>query len=256
MAAGEASESLNYKTWVLKVSIHCQGCKRKVKKVLQKIDGVYTTNVDLQEQRVVVTGNVEVETLIKKLVKTGKHAEIWKEEKLKGKEKKFSGKMKNKEEERKLESSQICRVENDNAFNKGERKVSPASNETGSEKRQGDTENEMGQTSEGVGSKKKKRKGQNGNNTGNSAGTASTGVPEGTGSQPHDQTEVAGAGSFFLNMHSRQYSYPYPQEYFPSPMCYVPSSPYTWQHQAVPAPSLMGSFEIFSDENVNGCFVM
>lgn len=28
-----------FQTWVLKVSLHCEGCKRKVKKVLQSIDG-------------------------------------------------------------------------------------------------------------------------------------------------------------------------------------------------------------------------
>ncbi|KAK1264962.1 hypothetical protein QJS04_geneDACA017029 [Acorus gramineus] len=34
----EASEPLKYQTWVLKVPIHCEGCKRKVKKVLHSID--------------------------------------------------------------------------------------------------------------------------------------------------------------------------------------------------------------------------
>ena len=29
-----------FQTWVLKVSIHCEGCKKKVKKVLQSIDGM------------------------------------------------------------------------------------------------------------------------------------------------------------------------------------------------------------------------
>ncbi|KAF7817915.1 heavy metal-associated isoprenylated plant protein 35 [Senna tora] len=67
------------KTCVLKVSIHCEGCKRKVKKVLQSIDGVYNINIDLRQQKVVVTGNVESESLIKKLIKTGKHAELWPE---------------------------------------------------------------------------------------------------------------------------------------------------------------------------------
>ncbi|XP_057475725.1 heavy metal-associated isoprenylated plant protein 36-like [Actinidia eriantha] len=75
--AGDTLEPLNYQTWVLKVSIHCEGCKRKVKKVLQSIDGVYTTTIDLQQHKVTVTGNVEAETLIKKLIKAGKHAEVW-----------------------------------------------------------------------------------------------------------------------------------------------------------------------------------
>ncbi|KAG0468465.1 hypothetical protein HPP92_017793 [Vanilla planifolia] len=80
MASGaEASEPLKYQTWVLKVSIHCEGCKKKVKKVLQGIDGVYKITVDAQQQKVTVTGNVDANLLIKKLCKAGKHAELWAE---------------------------------------------------------------------------------------------------------------------------------------------------------------------------------
>ncbi|KAM6577852.1 hypothetical protein CsatB_029689 [Cannabis sativa] len=90
------SEPLKYKTWVLKVSIHCEGCKKKVKKILQNIDGVYKTDIDLKQQKVTVTGNVDSQTLIKKLVKTGKHAELWPDPKADSKGKK-QGKGKNKE---------------------------------------------------------------------------------------------------------------------------------------------------------------
>lgn len=70
-------EILKAKTWVLKVHIHCEGCKKKVKKVLQSVEGVYTTVVDSAQQKVTVTGNVDSEILIKKLLKSGKHAELW-----------------------------------------------------------------------------------------------------------------------------------------------------------------------------------
>ncbi|KAA0048026.1 heavy metal-associated isoprenylated plant protein 36 [Cucumis melo var. makuwa] len=90
---------LIYKTWILKVSIHCEACKRKVKRVLKDIEGVYETDIDLKQQKVVVKGNVESETLIKKLLKTGKHAELWPE---KGKSK---GKSKKKEKHSDSESS-------------------------------------------------------------------------------------------------------------------------------------------------------
>ncbi|CAI9118785.1 OLC1v1020395C1 [Oldenlandia corymbosa var. corymbosa] len=72
-------EPLQYQTWNLKVSIHCQGCKRKVKKVLMSIEGVYTVSIDSQQQKVTVTGNIDPQTLLRKLVKTGKHAEMWPE---------------------------------------------------------------------------------------------------------------------------------------------------------------------------------
>ncbi|KAI8003974.1 Heavy metal-associated isoprenylated plant protein 32 [Camellia lanceoleosa] len=34
-------EFLKIQTCVLKVNIHCDGCKRKVKKILHKIDGIF-----------------------------------------------------------------------------------------------------------------------------------------------------------------------------------------------------------------------
>ncbi|KAG0479836.1 hypothetical protein HPP92_010402 [Vanilla planifolia] len=77
----DAAAPLKYQTLVLKVSIHCEGCKRKVKKVLQGIEGVYKTTVDSQQQKVTVTGNVGADTLVKKLLKFGKHAEVLPEKK-------------------------------------------------------------------------------------------------------------------------------------------------------------------------------
>ncbi|CAM8891702.1 unnamed protein product [Rhodiola kirilowii] len=70
----------NLKTWVLKASIHCEGCKKKVKKIVSNTPGVYSSDVDLKQQKVTVTGNIDVNTLISKLIKkTGKHAELWPE---------------------------------------------------------------------------------------------------------------------------------------------------------------------------------
>ncbi|XP_068316853.1 heavy metal-associated isoprenylated plant protein 36-like [Pyrus communis] len=76
--------TLKYKIWVLKVPIHCGGCKKKVAKILKKIDGVYKTEFDGsfgKENKVTVTGNVEPEILIRKLAKGGKHAELWLDQK-------------------------------------------------------------------------------------------------------------------------------------------------------------------------------
>ncbi|KAK1354199.1 putative Chloroplast-targeted copper chaperone [Heracleum sosnowskyi] len=70
------NETINFQTWVLKVYIHCEGCKKKVKKVLQSIEGVYMTVVDSGEHKVTVTGNVDGQQLIKKLLKSGKQAEL------------------------------------------------------------------------------------------------------------------------------------------------------------------------------------
>ncbi|KAL6198158.1 hypothetical protein ACLB2K_027950 [Fragaria x ananassa] len=81
--AEEPPGSLKYHTWVLKVSIHCEGFKKKVKKVLQSIEGkyisnltwVYTITIDSQLRKVTVTGNVEAETLLKKLLRENGEAD-------------------------------------------------------------------------------------------------------------------------------------------------------------------------------------
>ncbi|KAI9115010.1 hypothetical protein K1719_014023 [Acacia pycnantha] len=70
-------EFLKIQKSVLKVNIHCDGCKHKVKKILQKIDGVFTTEIDAEQGKVTVSGNVDPNVLIKKLAKSGKHAQLW-----------------------------------------------------------------------------------------------------------------------------------------------------------------------------------
>ncbi|XWS47584.1 hypothetical protein CRYUN_Cryun14cG0164600 [Craigia yunnanensis] len=64
-------------TYVLKVNINCEGCKQRVKKLLRKIEGVFSVHIDEEQQVVKVTGKVDPTTLIKKLIKSGKHAEFW-----------------------------------------------------------------------------------------------------------------------------------------------------------------------------------
>ncbi|CAK8544326.1 unnamed protein product [Lathyrus sativus] len=86
------SETLKYQTWVLKVLIHCDGCTKRIKKILQGIEGVYTTEVDSTQHKVTVTGNVEAETLIKKLSKSGKSVELWPQKPPEKKDKKHSTK--------------------------------------------------------------------------------------------------------------------------------------------------------------------
>ncbi|KAI0515653.1 hypothetical protein KFK09_008319 [Dendrobium nobile] len=67
---------LKIQTVNLKVNLHCDGCKQNVKKILQKIEGVYTVTIDSEKQKVAVSGNVDSATLIKKLAKSGKHSEL------------------------------------------------------------------------------------------------------------------------------------------------------------------------------------
>ncbi|EAZ05096.1 hypothetical protein OsI_27287 [Oryza sativa Indica Group] len=76
MASGEA-EPLQYTTTVLRVSIHCEGCKKKVKKVLQNIEGVYKVTIDAAQHKVTVTSSVGADVLVRRLHKSGKHATVW-----------------------------------------------------------------------------------------------------------------------------------------------------------------------------------
>ncbi|KAL8549597.1 hypothetical protein ACS0TY_008442 [Phlomoides rotata] len=68
---------LKIQTCVLRVNIHCDGCKQKVKKILQRIEGVYQVIIDGEQQKVSVSGSVDSATLVKKLLRCGKHAELW-----------------------------------------------------------------------------------------------------------------------------------------------------------------------------------
>ncbi|WCJ33520.1 Heavy metal transport/detoxification superfamily protein [Euphorbia peplus] len=77
MTKDEDFKLLKIQTCVLKVNIHCDGCKQKVKKLLQRIEGVYQVNIDGDQQKVTVSGSVDAATLIKKLGRAGKIAQLW-----------------------------------------------------------------------------------------------------------------------------------------------------------------------------------
>ncbi|KAK9136911.1 hypothetical protein Sjap_007505 [Stephania japonica] len=178
---GKLPGQLQYRTWVLKVSIHCEGCKRKVKKVLQSVEGVYTVTFDAQKHKVTVVGDVEADTLIKKLVKTNKHAELWPEEPSETKKKKKKKKKKNKSKEQKdpKSSEDDTSDDDDNEEEEGEEendnseenhpKLPSNGNNVTVTVMGGQPGVPQSNTSGGSGGKKKKKKkkkkGQNGNNT-------------------------------------------------------------------------------------------
>jgi len=61
----------------LKVRMDCDGCERKVDKVLSSMSGVQTVDINRKMQKVTVTGFVETNEVLKKVKGTGKHAELW-----------------------------------------------------------------------------------------------------------------------------------------------------------------------------------
>ncbi|XP_062192107.1 heavy metal-associated isoprenylated plant protein 37-like [Phragmites australis] len=81
MTKDEEFKLVKIQNHVLRVNIHCDGCKHKVKKLLQKIEGVYSVAIDVDNHKVSVTGDVDSDTLIRKLTRGGKHAELWSQQK-------------------------------------------------------------------------------------------------------------------------------------------------------------------------------
>ncbi|GLT51684.1 hypothetical protein SLA2020_250770 [Shorea laevis] len=67
---------LKPKIVVLKVSMHCNGCARKVEKHISKIEGVTSYKVDLESKRVVVIGDILPFEVLESVSKV-KNAEIW-----------------------------------------------------------------------------------------------------------------------------------------------------------------------------------
>ncbi|KAK3418538.1 hypothetical protein EUGRSUZ_H04474 [Eucalyptus grandis] len=68
---------LRPQTCALRVNIHCDGCRKKVRKLVQKINGVQNVSIDAELGKVMVMGYIDPRTVIKKLAKSGKHAEVW-----------------------------------------------------------------------------------------------------------------------------------------------------------------------------------
>nr|XP_043629283.1 heavy metal-associated isoprenylated plant protein 36-like [Erigeron canadensis] len=267
--------TLKYKTCVLRVSIHCVGCKRKVKKVLQGIEGVYTIDIDAKQHKVTVLGNVEADTLVKKLVKTGKHAEKWPENPTK-KEKSAPGGEKEKGSESSGNSSDEDENNNNNNNNPPQENVNTNTpNKTGNPtvRFAGLPENHPVQPSgePGAPAKKKKKKKKKKSN----AGAKPSGAPANTGLVAPDM----GSNQVVDQMHQSPphgYSYPMPvggpayavsyNETHPSvnggPAYYIPPTPYTYDYAddnddfvSLSRPS-DSTFEILSDENPYGCCVM
>ncbi|XP_009139112.1 copper transport protein CCH isoform X2 [Brassica rapa] len=64
-------------TVVLKVGMSCQGCVGAVNRVLGKMEGVESFDIDIKEQKVTVKGRVEPEAVFQTVSKTGKKTSYW-----------------------------------------------------------------------------------------------------------------------------------------------------------------------------------
>ncbi|XAR58458.1 hypothetical protein NMG60_11013855 [Bertholletia excelsa] len=205
--AGEAgSEPLKYQTWRLKVPMHCEGCKKTVKKVLQSIDGVYAVAIDSQQQKVTVTGDVDLGMLIRKLGKTGKRAEIWPQP-FEMKDKKTGKSKKNKKQnnpetnggdQQKNQEEALTETQEENRDDEFPEEEGHDGDET-------ETPSAAG--SAGNGAKKKKKKGKQGNAGGGGAGGWSPPAREGMGPPVRPVNPIPPSDQRVYQSHPPNYSY-------------------------------------------------
>ncbi|KAK6941548.1 Heavy metal-associated domain, HMA [Dillenia turbinata] len=67
---------LRPKMVVLRVSMHCGGCARKVEKHISKMEGVTSYQIDLETKMVVVIGDIVPSEVLESVSKV-KFAELW-----------------------------------------------------------------------------------------------------------------------------------------------------------------------------------
>ncbi|KAL5974620.1 Cytosolic copper metallochaperone [Asimina triloba] len=80
MRTADWDVAFHWLTVVLRVGMSCEGCVGAVKRVLNKMDGVESFDVDLKEQKVTVKGNVQPEAVLQTVSKTGKKTSFWEAE--------------------------------------------------------------------------------------------------------------------------------------------------------------------------------
>ncbi|XP_077247478.1 heavy metal-associated isoprenylated plant protein 30-like [Tasmannia lanceolata] len=68
---------LSLQTVELKVRMCCTGCERVVKNAIMKLRGVDSVEVDLELEKVTVTGYVDKNKVLKVVRRSGKKAEFW-----------------------------------------------------------------------------------------------------------------------------------------------------------------------------------
>ncbi|KAG6427190.1 hypothetical protein SASPL_111431 [Salvia splendens] len=267
------------KTTIIKASIHCQGCKRKVHKILSQIQGVEHVDIDAQQHKVTVKGNVDADALIKKLIKSGKNAQLWPQEEIIPK----IEKKKEMKTEEKLDAVEMPPA----SANKGKTTETPAPVKAGDgggvdvkktsagadvkkseeeeekseencsaapEKKEAVEKSDGGGKGKGAPSAKKKKKKKRVQIDGGLEDPLPASNESAT--PCHNQFPPAAAVSYNTAYPSSSYT----ASYYSAP----PPHAHAYMHQMEPPPldsesnqrQPLDSFEMFSDENPNGCFIM
>jgi copper chaperone CopZ len=73
---GSRRHGVPRKKWVW-ATCPLQGCSGAVQRVLSKMEGVQSVDIDLKEQKVVVKGDVDPQKVLETVAKTGKATSLW-----------------------------------------------------------------------------------------------------------------------------------------------------------------------------------
>ncbi|KAL1549790.1 heavy metal-associated isoprenylated plant protein 35-like [Salvia divinorum] len=272
------------KTTIIKASIHCQGCKRKVHKILSQIQGVEHVDVDAQQHKVTVKGNVNADALIKKLIKSGKNAQLWPQEKITPIP--ANGNKKDIKTQEKVDAVEAPPASGDEgkatetAADSGGGDVSAPSvkkTSAGAQGKKSEVENKSEESCSAAPEKKEAvEKSNGGGNDGESTkkkkmkkkrvqlqtdgGLENREANESPSCHHHFPPPAAAQPVCAVSYNTAYPSSSYTAAYYTAP----PPQSHAYMHQ-MEAPPLdselnqpqpLDSFEMFSDENPNGCFIM
>uniref|UniRef100_A0ACD5VZ73 Uncharacterized protein n=1 Tax=Avena sativa TaxID=4498 RepID=A0ACD5VZ73_AVESA len=64
---------------IVEMCVHmcCAGCEKKIRKAVEKLEGVDEVEIDMAMQKVTVNGDVEQKKVLKTVRRTGKRAVLW-----------------------------------------------------------------------------------------------------------------------------------------------------------------------------------
>ncbi|KAF7801410.1 heavy metal-associated isoprenylated plant protein 45 [Senna tora] len=61
----------------LKVHMDCEGCEKRIRRAISKIEGVDSLEIEMDKQKVTVIGYVDKRKVLKVVRRTGRKAEYW-----------------------------------------------------------------------------------------------------------------------------------------------------------------------------------
>ncbi|KAI5583541.1 hypothetical protein BDE02_06G021700 [Populus trichocarpa] len=74
---GRSKLSNALSTVELLVHMDCEGCEKRIRRAISKIDGVDSLEIDMDKQKVTVKGYVDQRKVLKVVRRTGRRAEFW-----------------------------------------------------------------------------------------------------------------------------------------------------------------------------------